>query len=94
MEIGCSCDENRKNKIIETLQDVECDEIFIEQIMRKNDVLQEQIYLLSKKRAQFLEQIHIAQKRLDCMDYLIYELKKEVLNPVKIGCKDVKRRIE
>lgn len=80
MELRCGCEDNRKNRIIETLQDIGCDEKFINQVLQKNGVVEEQIHLLWKKRGQFLERIHLGQKRLDCIDYLIYELKKETVN--------------
>lgn len=77
MEFVCRCEENGKNKIIETLTDIGCDEQFIGQILSKDTAITEQICLLTEKRAQLLKQLHRAEKNIDCMDYLIYELKKE-----------------
>ena len=35
----------------------------------------ERIYILKQQRQKLLDEIHYRQKNLDCLDYIIYELK-------------------
>ena len=40
---------------------------------------QEQYRLLARHRASLLDQIHMSQHMIDCLDYLIYNMKKELI---------------
>ena len=41
----------------------------------KNDNLKNAIHLLKIERCHLLEKLHHEQKKIDCLDYLIYSLK-------------------
>ncbi|MCD7808900.1 MAG: hypothetical protein LUH02_06120 [Erysipelotrichaceae bacterium] len=60
--VDAGCDEERICEIID------CDKI--------NDY-QRQTLLLKKQRYELLDKLHDKQKQIDCLDYLLYELKKE-----------------
>lgn len=65
--------------LAENLLDAGCGEELIRQVEalmaagRKRECLE----LLTRRRWQLLECCHAEQKRLDCMDYLIYKLEKD-----------------
>ena len=42
-----------------------------------NGLTSEQLRFLSAYRRKLLEQIHINQERLDCLDYLLYTMKRQ-----------------
>ncbi|MCD7892096.1 MAG: hypothetical protein LUG60_00210 [Erysipelotrichaceae bacterium] len=70
-----------KDELRDNLIDAGCDEEYICQILEcdKNDDYQRQTLLLKKQRYELLDKLHDRQKQIDCLDYLLYELKKEQL---------------
>lgn len=71
-------DQNEKEALLETLQDAGCSPDMIEHFMNccREHQIEEQLRILLKQRCVLLECVHESQKRLDCLDYLIYRLKK------------------
>jgi len=71
--------------VIQNLTDAGCDNHLIEHFLslQKEGKKKDQLCLLSKQRGVLLCKIHEEQKRLDCLDYLIYTMKKEIGQPVK-----------
>lgn len=65
--------------IYQNLIDAGCDENIIEKCMRfvKNGKAFDMIPILSKHRKTLLDSVHTGQKQIDCLDYLIYSLKKQ-----------------
>jgi len=66
----------QKPKLIQNLKDAGCSASVIDKFM---DCYQaqsnaEQKRLLATHRSSLLDKIHKNQKRLDCLDYLIYQL--------------------
>ncbi len=63
----------------ENLQDAGCDRVLAEQIMalQAQGRRGEGIALLTQYRASVLECCHREQKKLDCLDYLIYQLSRK-----------------
>lgn len=64
---------------IETiLIDAGCNTEFINkfQTMQKDSTLKEQITMLNLQRTKLLDNLHKYQKQIDCLDYLVYQLKK------------------
>ncbi len=61
----------------ECLTDAGCDETLIGQFeaLRCSDRRKDQFRLLNDYRRQLLESIHTEQKKLDCLDYLLYAMK-------------------
>lgn len=66
-------------KIKENLIDIDCDEnqinSFIEYL--EEDNLNKMFKLLKIHRYNILDKIHVEQRKLDHLDYLVYQLKKE-----------------
>lgn len=68
------------NKIIyQNLLDAGCDQITTDRCMLllKEGKKSDMIPILSKYRKGLLEIIHKEQKQIDCLDYLIYKIKRE-----------------
>lgn len=66
--------------VIQNLKDAGCDagtiEIFMDAI--KNGKIESGLKLLSAHRRILLDGLHKEQKKIDCLDYLIYTIKKQV----------------
>ena len=69
------CEED----IIQNLKDAGCDEGVIQTFM--NDLQCgkqiEGTHLLQKHRRKLLDHLHQAQRKIDCLDYLLFMLNKE-----------------
>ncbi|QQO07797.1 hypothetical protein [Breznakiella homolactica] len=71
--------ETRMAALIQNLRDAECGDEAISRFLElgKKNRIGEQLTLLAAHRAALLGNVRRAQKSLDCMDYLIFNLKKE-----------------
>lgn len=71
--------------IRQNLQDAGCDDRSIEKFLecRKNDCIEKQILFLKCQKCNLLDGLHKFQKKIDCLDYLIYMLRKEKDNDEK-----------
>ncbi|MFQ9924066.1 MAG: hypothetical protein ACLRVU_11160 [Beduini sp.] len=71
-----------KESIKRNLEDAGCETQTIETFLnyRETETLQKQILFLKCQRCGLLEELHQAQKKIDCLDYLIYILKVEMTN--------------
>lgn len=69
-----------KDLLIRNLRDAGCDDDTIIKYLNhyKNGNITNQIFILKKQRCLLLEQLHIIQKEIDCLDYLLYNIKKEM----------------
>lgn len=70
---------NQQEALFEILKDTGCDDIFIEQFVNlwltgKTDL---QLTLLQKHRKDLLHKYHEDAKRIDHLDYLIYQIKRQ-----------------
>ncbi len=67
-----------EDRLIRNLKDAGCDETTIKKYLRlqKEGRRQEQYRLLSMQRALLLDQVHASQHMIDCLDYLVYSMKK------------------
>lgn len=68
-----------KENIQKNLLDAGCDIDVIEKFLeyRQKEGTSKQILFLKCQRCQLLEGLHQVQKSVDCLDYLIYMIKKE-----------------
>lgn len=64
--------------VIENLEDAGCGKEMIEEflIFQEKGLKTHQLCILSEHRKNLLVRIHEEQKKLDCLDYLIYQMKK------------------
>lgn len=65
--------------VLQDLKDAGCTDEMIEKFMalQDSDDEEQQIRLLSGHRKHLLEKLHREEKRIDCLDYLIYQMKKK-----------------
>lgn len=74
--------DNRQDKESATLQNLEdagCEKNLIIKYLQYDELgmIQQQLCLLTKHRKDLLERMHEEQRRIDCLDYLIYKIKDE-----------------
>lgn len=69
---------NSLSAMIQNLKDAGCDDELIAQFSDLNtqSKTHEQLRILACHRQRLIEQLHQNQKRVDCLDYLIYTLRK------------------
>ncbi len=67
------------NSIYQNLIDAGCDENITENCMSfvGNGRIVDMLPILTKQRKCLLDSVHKVQKQIDCLDYLIYKLKKQ-----------------
>ena len=76
--------EQMKNKasvqaVIQNLKDAGCDAKTVERFveLEEEGKTREQLDLLANHRRQLLERVHKEEKRIDCLDYLVYQMQKK-----------------
>ncbi len=64
--------------VIQNLKDAGCDEAHIDDFMKEfhSGKINEAIRLLEIHRCSLLDALHISQKEIDCLDYLIFQIKR------------------
>lgn len=67
-----------EEKLIRNLQDAGCTRQTIEDFLRSHSLksIAGQKNILTAQRKKLLDDVHRDQRRLDCLDYLIFHLKK------------------
>lgn len=72
--------QRQEEALIRNLQDAGCPQAVIEQFMESytsnNTVAQ--ICILSMQRRRLLDSVHKEQGKLDCLDHLLFQLRKNV----------------
>lgn len=63
--------------IIQNLQDAGCNDCCISDFVKvyESDDIDEQLRILTKHRRCLLDKVHEENKRIDCLDYLIYQIR-------------------
>lgn len=66
--------------VVRNLEDAGCDKDTVVQFMelRKTGKKQGQVNLLEKHRRTLLDKVHRREKQIDCLDYLLYQIRKEI----------------
>lgn len=61
------------------LQDIGCNQQIIEQYKKKSEKndIESMVKMLSCIRCRVLQEVHEKQEKLDCLDYIIFNLKKK-----------------
>lgn len=70
-------DWNTERAITQNLADARCDGSIIEQYFSLDGKKDEQLKLLAAHRKTLLDTLHKSQKALDCLDFLLYKLRRE-----------------
>lgn len=67
--------------IYQNLKDAGCDELTTKECMSfaKSGNIEGILPILAKYRSALLSTIRCGQKQIDCLDYLIYKIKKETI---------------
>ena len=68
-----------REAVLQNLKDAGCDPDIIARFMTCQDAgkTKDSLRVLASHRATLLDEIHASQFKLDCLDYLIYKLRKE-----------------
>ena len=70
-----------EKSIIRNLRDSGCGEEIIKAFVEdfNGEKFSEGLKLLEAHRRVLLDELHKEQKRIDCLDYLVYKIKKEMM---------------
>lgn len=70
--------ENNENAMIQNLKDAGCDKDTITAFVKdlREEKITDGLKLLAVHRRSLLDKLHKEQKRIDCLDYLVYKLEK------------------
>ncbi len=60
--------------ITENLKDAGCDQEMITEFFDKSGKKDEQLRILKRHRQQLLDRVHREEKRIDSLDYLVYQM--------------------
>ena len=68
--------------VVQNLKDAGCTDEMVEKFMALQDSEgeEQQLILLSIHRKHLLEKLHQDERRIDCLDYLIYQMEKKKSN--------------
>ncbi len=68
-----------EERILRNLKDAGCDSDTIQRFfnLKEEGRQKEQLRLLALHRANLLDKLHVSQSMIDCLDYLVYSMKKE-----------------
>ncbi len=72
-------DSYNENAIVQNLIDAGCGQEFIAEFMEdlRTENTSKSLKLLAAHRRLLLDNLHKEQKRIDCLDYLVYTMTKE-----------------
>ena len=67
-----------REAVLQNLKDAGCDPDIIARFMACQDAgkTKDSLRVLATQRAVLLDEVHASQAKLDCLDYLIYKLRK------------------
>ena len=67
------------DSVIQNLEDAGCDMEMVAAFMKLgiDGNRQNQLKLLEQHRKRLLEKVHTNEKRIDCLDYLVFQMNKE-----------------
>ena len=71
--------EEKDFLLVRNLKDAGCGPLLIEKILALHESgnIREELRLLAAQRSGLLEKVHAAQKKVDCLDYLVFNMKQE-----------------
>lgn len=70
---------DRKESLLQNLKDAGCGKKTMESFMELDETgdKKEQVRLLEAHRKHLLDNMHEEQKKIDCLDYLLYQMKRK-----------------
>ena len=71
--------ENLSEMLRQNLKDAGCSHEMIKQFLcyEEEGQIQEQLDLLSVQRQKLLDKVHKEEKKIVCLDYLVYQIEKQ-----------------
>lgn len=68
-----------KDNILRNLTDAGCDDQTIDKYLQLADSgrVKEQLGLLARQKQALLEELHSSQRKIDCLDFMVFQMKKE-----------------
>ena len=68
-----------KDALRQNLMDAGCDDLLTEQFLSLigQGLEKEALSLLARHRKNLLEHCHAAERKIDCLDYLVYQIEKK-----------------
>lgn len=71
--------KNKEQEILQNLKDADCNSSVIEEFFKlaAEGNTKAMLRLLAKHRVELLDSLHESQKKIDCLDYLIFNLKQK-----------------
>ena len=78
MSLEKSIHYGSKDAVIRNLKDAGCCQEMVQSFMTylEQGNLKGQLELLEKRRDCLLEQVHEEEKQIDCLDYLVYQIRR------------------
>ena len=75
------------DSVIQNLEDAGCDMEMVAEFMKLGIAgnRQNQLKLLEQHRKRLLEKVHTNERRIDCLDYLVFQMNKEDVAQVSDG---------
>lgn len=72
-------DKFKRQELEQNLIDSGCTQTIIDEFLSlyRQGKLKDALRLLAKHRAELLENLHETQKKIDCLDFLIFNLKQQ-----------------
>ena len=72
------CNGQRERDLIQNLRDAGCGKETVEQFLCcwRTGQIQEQLRLLDQHRSRLLERVHREERRIGCLDYLVYQINR------------------
>ncbi len=73
-------EQDSRKAIEQNLKDAGCDAQMIEECLEclAKGKIREELRQLERHRGLLLERLHVEQKKIDCLDYLIYTTKRQL----------------
>lgn len=70
---------NDTNAVLQNLKDAGCDDEVVKTFMELAEAgeKQKQYRLLEKHRRDLLDKVHNRERQIECLDYLVFQMKKE-----------------
>lgn len=67
---------NSEEDVIQNLKDAGCDQKIIECFLKcmAQDDRNGQLRLMKEQRQCLLDRVHVKEKQIDCLDYLVYQI--------------------
>ena len=73
---ACGCCAMEAAELAQTLRDAGCTEEAAKTLMADVRDSRRLLELLARHRADLLDEVHRCEKKIDCLDYLVYRIKQ------------------